>query len=467
VTFSRFRDTFFGDKAFYAKVLHILIPSVIHISVTNFVQLLDNIMVGSLGTAQMSGVAVTNQLMFVYNMIIFGVLAGAGIFGAQYWGSGDMAGVRDVFRTKIWLSQAVTLVIITLFVSMDEKFISLFLMGQGEAALADAILAQAKDYLYIMLWGLIPFGLSQSYSGTMREAGEMRIPMRAGLLAVMVNLVCNWVLIFGHLGFPAMGVKGAALATVVSRFVEVGALAMAAHRGEMKKIFHGVYRTMRVPIRLLRSIFAKGSPLMVNEFLWSMGMAALTQIYSLRGLIVLGGLNISSTVTNMFNVVLISGGMTVGIIIGQMLGAGEISRARKDIWKLMSFSVLSTGALALVMQVLAPLFPAAFNTEQEVRDLATTFIRTVAVFMPLNAITNTSYYALRSGGRTVITFLFDAAFNWAVVIPITLFLVHGTQLTIAPLYFISQGANILKCGLGVWLVHAGVWAKNIVGEPAN
>ncbi len=458
-----FRDTFFGDKAFYGKVLHILVPAVIHISVTNFVQLLDNIMVGSLGTAQMSGVAVTNQLMFVYNMIIFGVLGGAGIFGAQYWGSGDLEGVRNVYRTKIWLSLGVTLVAVALFVSMDETFITLFLMGQGDPALAASILAQAKDYLHVMLWGLIPFALSQAYSGTMREAGEMRVPMRAGLLAVLVNVVGNWLLIFGHFGFPAMGVKGAALATIIARFVETGALILAAHRGEMKRIFHGVYRTMRVPVRLLRSIFAKGSPLMLNELLWSMGMAALTHIYSLRGLIVLGGLNISSTVINMFNVVLIAMGNTVGIIIGQMLGAGEISRARKDIWKLMSFSMLSTGALALVMLLLAPLFPAAFNTEPEVRALATAFIRTVAVFMPFNAITNTCYFALRSGGRTIITFLFDAVFNWAVVIPITLFLVHKTLLPIAPLYFLSQGANLLKCVLGLWLVQGGIWAKNIVG----
>lgn len=457
---------FIGDRAFYKKVLHILVPGVIHMSVANFVNLLDNIMIGSLGTAEVSGVAITNQLMFVFNMIVFGVLGAAGIFSAQYFGAKDLKGVRNVFRAKIWMSMGTTLIALVLLLAAETQLISLYLKGEGEAAAAAQIMMEAQHYLHIMLWGLVPFALSQCYSSTMREAGELHVPMRAGVVALTVNLVGNWLLIYGNLGFPRMGVQGAAIATVLSRFVELGVIAYAAHRSEMFRFFRGVYRTLRVPGEVIRDILKKGSPLIVNEIFWSVGMATLMQIYTLRGLPVLAATNISSTISNLFNAVLISTGSTVGVIIGQQLGAGEVEQARKDIWKLIFFGFVGCALVSTVMIILAPVFPTFYNTEDIVRKLAASFIVSSAILMPFHSISNCSYFALRAGGSTIITFLFDAAFNWVIVIPFTLFLVHGTNLHITTLYFFSQAVNLIKSVLGVWLVKRGVWARNLVRNQA-
>jgi putative MATE family efflux protein len=458
----RFKRTFIGDRAFYRVVFAIVVPIIIQNSVSNFVNLLDNIMVGQVGTAQLSGVAVANQLLFVFNLCVFGGLAGPGIFGAQYYGAGDMEGLRNTFRIKLWIAASILLISLAIFIGWGDRLILNYLTGEGEAAAAEAILESGRAYLGIMLIGLFPFALTQSYSGTLREAGETMLPMKAGIAAVLTNLCGNWILIYGNLGFPAMGVEGAAIATVLSRFVELAIIVVGTHRSPRYSFMRGVYRTLKIPAKLLRSVMKKGMPLLVNEAFWSMGMAMLMQIYSVRGLMVLAGLNIASTINNLFNVVFLSMGNAVAVMIGQSLGANDMQRARTDVWKLMSFSFFSCVVIGSVLAILSPVFPLIYNTDEGVRFLAARFILTAACIMPVNSIAHACYFTLRSGGSTIITFLFDSVYTWAVNIPFALLLVYGTGLDIMMLYPICQLVEIVKSAIGLILVKKGVWIRNIV-----
>ncbi len=460
----RLRRALIGDRTFYRAVFAIVVPIIIQNSVSNFVNLLDNIMVGSIGTAELSGVAVANQLLFVFNLCVFGGLAGPGIFGAQYFGARDMEGLRNTFRIKLWISAAIIAVSLVIFTGWGDRLIANYLTGEGDAASAEAMLENGKAYLRIMLIGLLPFSLTQSYSGTLREAGETMLPMKASVTAVLTNLCGNWILIYGHLGFPALGVQGAAIATVLSRFVEFAVIAIGTHRSQRYGFLHGAYRTLKVPAKLLREVLKKGIPLLVNEALWSMGIATLMQIYSVRGLMVLAGLNIASTINNLFNVVFLSMGNAVAVMIGQALGANDMRRARSDVWRLMGFSVFSCILIGGVLAVLSPLFPHIYNTEEEVRVLAARFILTAACLMPINSIAHCCYFTLRSGGSTIITFLFDSVYSWAIHIPFALLLVYRTELPIMMLYPICQLVEIVKSTIGLFLVKRGVWIRNIVSD---
>lgn len=213
-----------GDRAFYAKIFALAFPIMIQNGITNLVNMLDNIMVGRVGTVQMTGVAATNQLMFVFNLCVFGAISGAGIFGAQFYGSGDQKGVRDAFRFKVVFCTLFAMLGIVLFLTCGDPLINLYLKGEGSAEDAAASLRYARSYMNIMLIGLIPFSVSQCYSSTLRETDCPMLPMIAGLVAVGVNVSLNTVLIFGYLGFPALGVNGAAIATVISRFAELAVL---------------------------------------------------------------------------------------------------------------------------------------------------------------------------------------------------------------------------------------------------
>ncbi len=454
-----------GDRNFYRRVLTVTVPIMIQNGITNFVNMLDNIMVGQVGTEQMSGVAIVNQLIFVFNLCIFGAVAGAGILGAQFFGSGNHEGVRYTFRFKMYICLAISVIGLLIFGTFGGDLIQLYLHAGSETGNIQATLEYGRQYLAVMMVGLVPFALVQAYSGTLREGGETMVPMVAGIVAVLVNLVGNYILIFGKFGAPVLGVQGAAIATVLSRFVELGIIAIWTHTHKARNPFiEGAYRSLYIPGQLVRQILVTGMPLLVNEALWSGGMATITQCYSIRGLAVVAGINIANTLTNLVNVVFLSLGNAVGIIIGQLLGAGKLEQAKDEDRKIIAFAAFLCIGLGVLLYVIAPLFPLIYNTDQEVRELAASFMRITALCMPLYGITNTAYFTLRSGGKTIITFLFDSAFVWTVVIPIVYSLSHFTGVHVVWVYAACQATELIKAIVGVTLVHKGVWIQKIVKE---
>ncbi len=453
----------FGDRAFYKLVISVAVPIMIQNGITNFVGLLDNIMVGRVGTEQMSGIAIVNQLLMVFNLAIFGAISGAGIFSAQFYGCGDQKGVRHTFRFKAYICTAIVAIGILLLSLFGKNLILMYLHGEGNQLALDAALHYGQEYLWVMLLGLLPFAAEQLYTSTLRECGETMVPMAAGVAAVLVNLMLNYLLIFGKFGCPKLGVVGAAIATVVSRYVQAAIVIIWTHTHSAKMPFIvGAYRSLKVPGSLSVKIIIKGTPLMLNEILWAAGIAVLMQCYSIRGLDTVAAMNISNTISNLFNVVFIAMGSAISILVGQLLGAGKMEEAKDTNTKLIAFSVMSCIVIGGVLAVIAPLFPMLYNTTDEVKALAAWFLRIAAMCMPLAGFIHASYFTLRSGGKTTITFLFDSVFLWCVSTPAAFVLSHYTGLPIVPLYLSVQLLDFIKCVIGFILVKKGVWLNNIV-----
>ncbi len=452
-----------GTKQFYKTIISLMVPIMIQNGIMQFVNMLDNIMVGRLGTVEMSGVSIANQLIFVFNLCIFGAVSGAGIFGAQYAGKKDDEGVRFTFRFKLMFCLLISLLGIGIFILFNDFLLRSYLTGEGSPEDAVLTLNYAKEYLFIMLIGLIPASLVQAYSSTLRETGKPKVPMYAGIVAVIVNLFLNYVLIFGHFGAPRLGVNGAAIATVLSRFVELIFIAFWTryHFNENHFII-GAFKSLYVPINLIKQIALKGIPLMLNETLWAAGMAFLTQRYSVRGLDVVAGVNISTTFFNVFSVAFIAVGAAIGIILGQLLGAGKTKEAHEASYKLIAFSVFIGLIVATAYFVCSSFIPSFYETTDSVKALAKDLMKITAIAMPVDAFANATYFTLRSGGKSFITFLFDSGFVWAVCVPVVFILSEFTALPILPLYFIGQMLSVLKCIIGGIFVKKGVWVKNIV-----
>ena len=457
------KNRYIGDRAFYRRVFGVAVPIIIQNGITNFVSLLDNIMVGQVGTVPMSGVSIVNQLMFVFNLCVFGASSGAGIFTAQFHGSNDDEGVRYTFRFKFLICIAITVLGCGIFLGGGSGLIGLYLTGEGDASTAAGALSYGLDYLHVMLWGLLPFALTNAYSSTLRETGETVVPMVGGISAVLVNLVLNYVLIFGHFGAPEMGVEGAALATVISRYVELAIVGGWVHTHAQRKPFiKGAFRSVYLPGKLLRSIVIKGMPLLVNEALWSSGMAIMNQCYSTCGLDVVPAMNISSTIFNLGSVVFLAMGNAVGIIMGQMLGAGNSETEVRDAnRKLIAVSVCSGLVFGGLIAACSGIFPKIYNTTLEVQQLATVLICINACIMPFNAYTNATYFTLRSGGQTLVTFLFDSCFVWVCCVPLAYCLSRFTDLTIIPLFAICLSTDLLKCAIGAFMLKQGKWIQNL------
>ena len=461
----RFREKFIGDKQFYKMILMVALPIMIQNGITNFVGLLDNVMVGQLGTEQMSGVAIVNQLMMVYNICIFGAVSGASIFSAQFYGQGNHEGVRNAFRFKVVSCGIIAVLGLVIFGTNGTNLIHLFL-NDGSAAEIAATHEAGMAYLFVMMIGMIPFTVSQVYASTWRETGETIVPMTAGIIAVFVNLMFNWMLIFGIKGvIPSYGVKGAAIATLIARVVEMIVVVAWTHVHAEKNIFiQGVYRHFRIPTELMKQIIAKGTPLLINEAMWSGGMAVLSQCYSMRGLDAVAAINISTTVSNLFNVVFIALGSSISIVVGQQLGSGELERAVDTDRKMIFFTVASCFVVGSLMLLIAPAFPNIYNTTDTVKGFATDLIRIASVFMPLYAFYHASYFTLRSGGKTVITFLFDSCYLWVINIPVAFVLSRFTEMPLIPVYLTCQCVETMKAVVGYILLKKRVWVNNIVDE---
>jgi putative MATE family efflux protein len=453
------------DRKFYRHTLYIAVPIMIQNGITNFVSMLDNIMVGQIGTTQMSGVSIVNQLLFVFNLMIFGGLAGIGIYTAQYAGKGDQEGIRITFRMKLILAAVLVAVGLIVFLTSGVRLASLWLSGGASKADLAETLTAAHHYLLVMCIGLLPFALSQVCADTLRELGETMTPMKAGLLAVAVNLIGNYILIYGKFGAPALGVVGAAIATVISRLAEASYLVIWLLRHTERFPFvHGVFSHFHIPLGLAKTISFRAFPLLLNETLWSLGQTVLSQQYSLRGLTAVAAFNISNTIANVFNIAFIAMGSATAIILGQELGSGKTDTVKRDAHRLAFISVVLCLFSGALLFAISGLFPRIYNTSDEIRAVAAGLIRVSACFMPVYAYENAAYFTLRSGGKTWITFFFDSCFVWVASLPLAAILTHFTSLPIIPLFALVQTADFIKMFIGFFMVRSGRWIHDLTEE---
>ncbi|WP_024867216.1 MATE family efflux transporter [Butyrivibrio sp. FCS014] len=457
------KECLFGDAAFYRRVAMVVVPMIVQNTLSNIVGLLDNVMVGQVGTLPMSAVAIVNQLLFIFYLCIWGSLAGAGIFSTQFFGKGDMDGVRYSIRFKLITAVVILTAALFILFNFGPDLISLYIAKETSPADAAATMGYAVSYLNIMLVGLVGFSITQVYASAMRESGKTTLPMIASMVAMLVNFVFNALLIFGLFFFPKMGVLGAAIATVISRFTELFIVIVGAHRkGSKYKFFKGLYHGFKIPVGLIWPILSRSLPLLMNEFLWSLGQATLMQAYSLRGIAVIAAINISGTISQIFNEVFLSLGNSAGIVVGQELGADRLVNARRTAWRMAALSVGSTFVMGALLAIAAPLIPRIYNVEPDIKHLAMQFILVVACMMPIHAFANVSYFTMRSGGKTAITFVFDSCYAWVISVPTAYVLSRFTALPAINVFIIVNLVEIGKDIIGFCLVRSGVWVRNIV-----
>ena len=381
---------YIGDKAFYKRVMAIVVPIIIQNGITNFVSLLDNIMVGQVGTLPMSGVSIVNQLLFVFNLCIFGATAGAGIFTAQFQGSGDTNGIRHTFRFKFLICLGLTAVGITLFLAADTPLISLFLTGDGNPEDAAAILEYGRAYLRMMLIGLLPFALTNAYAGTLKETGETVVPMLGGIAATAVNLVLNYVFIFGNFGAPEMGVVGAALATVLSQMISAVLPIVVLLRQKEDRL---ELRKLRIERSLLGRILRIGIPA---------GLQFVT--FDFSNILIQSGINSFGDITMAAwtahgktdaLVWMISGafGVSITTFVGQNFGAQKYSRIRQGAWTCLALSIAMVCALNVTLLLFRSQILGIYTDNPEVIAVGSMVMLSIMpyefLFMPIEVFAGT------------------------------------------------------------------------------
>lgn len=448
---------YFGDWSFYKKVAVVAFPVMVQSAIGAFVGLLDNLMVGQLGDAAVSGVAIANQVIFVMMIAIIGSTAGAGIYLTQFHGANDHASVRQAFRSKMYFSIVIMAVAFILFLGFARPMIGAFL--ESEEAINAGV-----NYLLVLSTAIIPFGMGLVYSGSFREVGLTHYPMISGIIAVVVNFVGNIVFIFGFGPIPAMGVVGAAIATVIARWIEFIVIFIFAHFIVKVDFAQDVYKSFKVSPKLMKKVIVKALPLFANEILWSSGITVIMAFNAMRGDHVVAALSITNTIANIMYTAFGGLAAAIAVMVGNQLGANKLKEAEENAYKMIVFGVQIAIFFSLIVFVLTLFVPDLYNVSTEVKDLARQFLYILCFAFILFTVNVCIFFTLRSGGNTWIILAFDSLFMWLIPVPITIVLVLFTDLNIFWIYLIAQAVDLFKMLLGLFIMRRRTWIRNLAHE---
>lgn len=454
---------FIGDKKFYRYLFVIVIPIVLQQFITQFVGLLDNLMIGQIGSSEMTGVSLANQLLFVFNLGVFGSLSGASIFASQYFGARQKEGYLEAFRFKWLLGLFIFIASTILFVLFKEQLLSFFInANETDATDPSVVLHTGSVYLMMMILGNVPFIIKEIYATSLREMKETFVPMLSGIIAIIVNLVFNYLLIFGKFGFPMLGALGAAIATVISRFVEMIVVVSYTYI-KIKKydFFKGAYKKV-VSFASIKKFLPKTMLLVSNEVFWSLGLTLILSCYAIRGLDMVASFNIANTASNLFITIGTSLGNATSIILGIKLGEKDTIGAKNDSYKILAFSFVISILFSILMIGSSFILPNIYNTTDAIKEVARNIIIITALFLPINSFNTCCYFTLRAGGRIFLTILFDSLFVMFIRVPLAFLLSKYTVMSIYLVHFIVYGIDTIKVFIGYGLIDKGIWLKTIV-----
>lgn len=445
------------DKKFVKTVLVVAIPLMLQQLISVSVNLVDNLMVGFLGDASLSAVATANRYYFVVNVGIMGLSSAGSVFVAQFLGANDKEKMQKSFHSILLLSVFATFIFSAIAFFFPREILSFFV--QDEVVITEGI-----RYLHLAVYTYLPSSIAYSVYSCMRAVGDMHTPLHCSVISVLVNALLNYVFIFGVFGLPTLGVYGAALATLIARIIEVILLAIVLHyrsypfTPSLKEMF-------TFPKEMMERIIIKALPLMTNEVLWSSGMAFLFKFYGSRGSVIISGLSISGTISDLFFTLF--GGMAAAttVLVSTPLGADNKEEAKKNAYRLLSFSsVLAAGfgVLLFFSRFTIP-YLYAMNSAQA-RQVASNILFIQSFMFWIYMFTAQCYFILRSGGDMKHTLMMDSGFMWLVNIPIVAAVTYGTDIPYYGVYFVSQCTDIIKLFFAHHLISKEKWVVNLTKE---
>jgi putative MATE family efflux protein len=442
-----------ADKKFYRTIISLAGPLVLQQLLTSAVQLVDNFMVGRLGEEAMSSVAIVNQLYFIFMLVIFGIMGGAGVFAAQYYGAKEYDKLKETFRFKLVTASIFAMIAATILSVFSKPIIGIF---SDDTLIIDG----AIQYLNIVRFGFLPWAISVAIGSTFRETGVTKPLFFISLITILTNTILNYFLIFGSFGFPRLGIEGAAIATVIARCLELLlTVILLVNKGvifntKLKDLF-------KINGILLKSIIIMTIPLMLNELLWSSGQTIFFYAYSRRGTEALAAMTITSSVSSLVFVFFGGIATAVAVLVGNTLGKNELTLARENAKKLIAFSVMIAIGAGFILFTLSFIIVHIYNVSDAVKHIAQFNIRVQSMLIPIYTFNVCLFFTFRAGGDTKSTFIFDSGFMMLISVPVALLLSFKTNLPVMYMFMIVQLTELPKLTFGLWRYKKGHWIKNL------
>ncbi len=443
------------DREFFKAMLAIALPIALQNLISSSLNMVDTVMIGRLGEIEIAAVGLANQYFFLMVLVLFGVNSGAAIFTSQYWGKNDLPNIKRVMGIMLLIGGGVSILFSAAAFLVPHLILSIFTEDLK-------VIQLGSDYLRIVSLSYFITAVSFTYSFTLRSVGQAKLPMVISAVSLLCNTVLNYILIFGGLGFPKMGVAGAALATLLSRAVELALILFIVY-GQKMDVAAKLKEMLDIPAPLFKQYIKTGLPVILNEGFWSLGMTMYTVAYARISTEAIASVQIANTVQSVFMVVAFGLGNACAVLLGNAIGARENEKAIDYAVKFSVLGPLVGVLLGLILVLSSGLILSFFKISPEVYHNAKYILYTMAFFISFR-IFNTILIigVLRSGGDTTFSLIIELSTVWLFGVPMAFI---GAMLLQLPVYWVVALVSceeVIKAFIGVPRVVSKKWLKNVV-----
>ncbi len=445
----------FKDKEFIKRFFKVAFPVMVHAFILFIVSFVDNLMVGTVSNEAVSGVYAANQTTYIFLVTSMGILSGAGIFIQQFFGAKDERHLKQSFKIKLITSVLFLIIIIPLYYIFGSKVIWFYCHSDSNATI---ILEQGMEYLNIVIISYIPYMFALAYTSSLREIGRTKYAMIAGIIAFVSNVIFNSLFIYVF----KMGVKGAAIATCIARTIELISIVIISKIVKFEFSYNILKeKDNKIEKELVKRIARKSVFLFLNEVFWVTGMVMISLAYAQREG-VLSALAVVSTMSDVFGIVFQGLSVGIGVLVGGCLGANEFDKAKDYVKKFYVLGVIIALIATTLLVCFSPIIPLMFaEVSNEQKELASSLIRIYACYIPFFCICTSSYVILKTGGRTITTFILDSVLLWVLFIPTAWCLTLFTSLPLIFVYIAVQSCDVIKSVIGIIMVKQHKWVQNL------
>jgi len=445
--------SFFGNKAFYRDVTRIALPIMAQQFVTSFVNLIDNVMVGGLGQSALTAVTVSNRFYMIASSFLFGLGGAASIFIAQNYGAGKYERCQKLLNINITFAALIMAVFTSILLIIPEWTLHLF-------SRTPEIVDLGMQYIRFVRFTYIPYGISLACVMAMQAIGQNKIQLKVGIVTVCTNTFLNFVLIYGKFGAPAMGVQGAALATLVARVLEMSIyLSLLVRCRYFYRL--DLLGLVKLDLSLIRSMITKALPLTANELLFSIGMSLVFKSYMRIDELLVAAIAVVDTVMNIAFIVFGGLSAAIAIFIGGKLGAGQLQEAKDDAKKIIVFGMMVALALGSVLFVVAPYIHHLYNLSEEAQHALLVLVRIKSMLLPIYVINVCTFFILRAGGDALSTLIMDSGFLFLGPVAVSTILSVFTPIGLVPLYILVDMLDLIKMFFAFRMLKKGRWVRNL------
>lgn len=442
------------DRRFLGKAFMIACPVALQGMLNTVVNLVDTLMIGSLGATAIAAVGLANKVFFVFSLLVFGIVSGAGILAAQFWGSGDVKSIRKVLGLSVLLAMAGALCFVIPAIAAPEAVMRIFTTSEASISLGARYLRMAAlTYPFI--------ALTNVYVAMLRAVNKVVFPVISSCIAILINICLNYVLIFGKLGAPQLGVEGAALATLTARVIELCLVLGYVYRKRLP-LACGPSGLFGWKGDFIRKFLETSAPVIANEFMWGLGTTMYSLAYGRMGDNAVAAITIATTIQDIVVVLFQGLSAATAVILGNELGAGKLKRAEKYATNFLILQFIITLAAALVVIGIRMPLIGLYKIDASVARDVSLCILVFAAYMPAKMFNYVNIVGvLRSGGDTKMCLFLDTSGVWFLGVPLAFLGALVWKVPIYVVYGLVMTEEIYKMVLGYIRYRQKKWLRNL------